>query len=51
MHATFLVVEIADRFLGQALYRYHFVVDREPPKQIFLSTFEGNVELLQCIII
>ena len=26
MHATFLLVEIADRFLGQALYRYHFVL-------------------------
>ena len=32
MHATFLV-EIVDRFLDQAL--------------IFLSTLEGNVELLQ----
>ena len=26
IHATFLLVEIADRFLGQALYRYHFVL-------------------------
>ena len=32
MHATFLV-EIVDRFLDQALF--------------FLSTLEGNVELLQ----
>ena len=37
-----LVVEIADRFLGQ-----HFVADKEVPKRIFLSTFEGNVDLLQ----
>ena len=35
MHATFPVGEIADRFLGQALYRYHFVADKEPPKRIF----------------
>ena len=45
MHATFLEVEIADSwFLSQA--GYHFVVDKESPKQFFLSTFEGNVDLL-----
>ena len=35
MHATFLVGEIADRFLGRALYGQHFVADKEPPKCIF----------------
>ena len=34
-YATFMVVKIADRFLGQALYGYHFVADKEPPKRIF----------------
>ena len=47
IHATFLVVERADRFLGQALYGLHFVADKEMLKEIFLSTFEGNVDLLQ----
>ena len=35
IHATFLLVEIADRFLGQVLYGQHFVADKEPPKLIF----------------
>ena len=35
MHATFLVGEIADKFLGQALYGQHFVADKELPKCIF----------------
>ena len=30
IRATFLVVDLADRFLGQALYGEHFVVDKEP---------------------
>ena len=47
MHATFLAVEITDRFLSQALYGQQCVVDKERPKQIFLSSFEGNVDLLQ----
>ena len=47
MHTTFLVGEMNDRFLGQALHGEHFVADKEPPKSIFLSTFEGNVDLLQ----
>ena len=47
MYATFLVVEIADRFLGQALYgNILFSVDKGPPKKVLLSTFEGNVDLL-----
>ena len=46
MHTTFLVREIAARFLGQALYRRHFVADKEPPKRILLPTFEGHVDLL-----
>ena len=47
MHTTFPVGEIADRFLGQALYRYHFVADKRTTKAYFLSTFEGNVDLPQ----
>ena len=33
MHTTFLVGEIPDRFLGQALCG--FVADKQPPKRIF----------------
>ena len=40
MHATFLVVEIADRSLGQSLNGQHFIADKEPPKQFFLSLKE-----------
>ena len=40
MHATFLVVEIADSSLGQALNGQHFIADKEPPKQFFLSLKE-----------
>ena len=48
MHAAFLVVEIADRFLGQALKGYNILSPtKKHRREFFLSTFEGNVDLLQ----
>ena len=40
IHATFPLVEIADRFLGQALYRYPFVLLFlfQPPLKVSLQT-------------
>ena len=38
MHTTFLVGEIAAKF---------YTGNKEPPKSIFLSGLEGNVDLLQ----
>ena len=35
MYVTFLVGEIVDRFLGRALYRWHFVTDKEPRQSVF----------------
>ena len=48
MHTTFLVVEIADRFLGPALKGYNILSPiKKHRSEFFLSTFEGNVDLLQ----
>ena len=48
MHTTFLVVEIADRFLGQALKGYNILLLRKKrQREFFSSTFEGNVDFLQ----
>ena len=46
MHATFLVVEMADRFLGQALYGYILLTNNHQSNFV-LSASEGNVDLLQ----
>ena len=43
-----LVVEIADSFLGQALKGYNILSPTKKRRsEFFLSTFEGNVDLLQ----
>ena len=43
-----LVVEIADRFLGQALKGCNILsLTKKRRSEFFLSTFEGNVDLLQ----
>ena len=48
MHTAFLLVEVADRFLGQALKGYNILsLTKKRRREFFLSTFEGNVDLLQ----
>ena len=48
MHTTFLVGEIADRFMDQALYTSNILLlIKNRQRALFLSTFEGNMNLLQ----
>ena len=48
MHAAFLVVEIADTFLGQDLKGYIILsLTKKRRNEFYLSTFDGNVDLLQ----
>ena len=52
MQATFLVVEIADRFLGQVLKGYYFITDIELLKQIlFCLTWKRGFASIMIIIV
>ena len=47
MDTTFLVGEIADRFLSQALNGYNILLlTKNQQKRILLSTFERNIKIL-----
>ena len=47
MHVIFLVGEIADKFLGELYTGDILLLTKNRATAYFLSSFEGNVDLLQ----